>query len=63
MHSISSCVTAISESVHGTRAMQTLVEVIAHNIVGLDSACQALITELNVDMLAISTNANSNHVL
>jgi hypothetical protein len=43
--------------------MQTLVEVIAINIVAMESACMMLINELSVDILAMSTNANSNHVI
>ncbi len=63
MNSVQTSVAAISKSVHGTRAMQTLVEVIANNIAVLENACFTLINELNVDMLSMSTDVNSNHVI
>lgn len=43
--------TAISLSVHGTRAMQTLVEVLAANISKMHSECMGLICELDQNIL------------
>lgn len=63
VNSIQTSVAVISASAHGTRAMQTLVEVIASNIAAMEGACMMLINELSVDILAMSTNANSNHVI
>jgi hypothetical protein len=37
----------ISLSVHGTRAMQTLVETVAKNIKGLEKQCRKLIKEID----------------
>lgn len=55
--------TAISLSVHGTRAMQTLVEVVAFNINLMDSECQLLIKELECNIQQLSTHVNGNHVI
>ena len=53
----------ISLSVHGTRAMQTLVETLAKNIKGLEVQCRKLIKEIDRDILQLSTHVNGNHVI
>ncbi len=63
LHSILRKATAISLSVHGTRAMQTLVEVVAFNINLMDSECQLLIKELECNIQQLSTHVNGNHVI
>jgi len=42
---------SVSLSVHGTRAMQTLVEALATNIKGMEGHCRQMIAELNKDIL------------
>lgn len=54
---------SISLSVHGTRAMQSLVEMIAQNTPSLHEECQCLIRELDTDILQMSTHVNGNHVI
>lgn len=54
---------AISLSVHGTRAMQTLVETLAQNIKGLEVQCRRLIQEVDFEILQLSTHVNGNHVI
>jgi hypothetical protein len=50
-------------SVHGTRAMQTLVEVLAKNIKVMSTECILLIEQLNSNILSMSTHVNGNHVI
>lgn len=61
--SINTKATDISLSVHGTRAMQTLVEALALNIKDMESHCRLMIEELNKNILQLSTHVNGNHVI
>jgi pumilio RNA-binding family len=61
--SILSQATTISLSVHGTRAMQTLVEVLAVHIDSMESHCRLMIEELDRNILQLSTHVNGNHVI
>lgn len=53
----------ISLSVHGTRAMQSLVEMVALYAAELEEECQCLIREFNAEILEMSTHVNGNHVV
>jgi len=63
VHSILPKATSISMSVHGTRAMQTLVEVLAGNVSNLQTECLMLVRELETNILQLSTHVNGNHVI
>lgn len=63
VNSISTKATTISLSVHGTRAMQTLVEAMAVNIKDMEPHCRQMIQELNKNILQLSTHVNGNHVI
>ena len=63
VHSILPKATSISMSVHGTRAMQTLVEVLADKIPGMETECNMLVKELECNILNLSTHVNGNHVI
>ena len=53
----------ISKNIHGTRAMQTLVEFLSKNIKDLKNEVLTLIDILKQDILDLSTNVHSNHVI
>jgi hypothetical protein len=53
----------ISYSVHGTRAMQSLIEMTAKYIPSLESLCLALIDSLQTEMLQLCKDSNGNHVI
>lgn len=53
----------ISISIHGTRAMQTLVEVLADKVPQLSTECLMLVRELESNILEMSTHVNGNHVI
>lgn len=63
VHAILPKATSISMSVHGTRAMQTLVEVLADKVELLNTECLMLVRELENSILNLSTHVNGNHVI
>jgi len=54
---------AISSNIHGTRVIQTLVEVLASRHQKFHNELTKLITELNINIVELSTHTHGNHVI
>ena len=48
---------------HGTRVIQTLIEVLGKHVVYLHDVIMLIISELDQNIFEMSTHANGNHVI
>ena len=53
----------ISKSIHGTRAIQTLIEVLSANIQDLSDEVSIIIKNFDPYILDLATDVHSNHVV
>jgi len=60
---ISSHVNDISTSIHGTRAMQTLAEVLSKHSVSLYPELETVIAKMNEQIVSLATHVHGNHVV
>jgi len=63
VHAILPSVVEVSMDLHGTRAIQTLVEVLGNEPAGLKQEILALGAEMSQYIFDLSTHPNGNHVI
>lgn len=63
IQAVSARVTQTSLNVHGTRAIQALVEALANHSDSLEIEILRIIQDLRPKMLTLATDAHGNHVL